>query len=270
MEYIVKEKKELLNYLIEDLKIDRKRSKAILANKSILINNKIITKYNYLLNINDKILINKKNKTDLEIIYEDKDIIVLNKDTNLLTISTENEKEKTLYHMVSEYVKQKNKNNKIFVIHRLDKDTSGIVMFAKSLKIKELYQNNWDDLVKKRKYYAVVNGILESGYIETYLKEDKNHFVYSSKTGKIAKTEYKALKTNNNTLLDINILTGRKNQIRVHMKDLNHSIIGDKKYGNVKGKRMYLHAYELDIINPVTKKLMIFKLDLPKSFKEVI
>lgn len=274
MKYIVEEDKELLLYLTCNLKINRKTAKAMLTNKSIVINNKIITKYNYMLKKNDIILINQnKIETDLNIIYEDKDIIVIIKPHGLLTIGTNNEKEKTLYYMVSDYVKKINKNNKIFVIHRLDKDTSGIVMFAKSEEVKKLYQDNWDNIIKSRKYYALVEGKVDSnGYIESYLKEDKNYMVYSTKdkTGKLAKTEYKVIKTNNEySLLDINILTGRKNQIRVHMKDINHPIVGDRKYGSNKNpiRRLGLHAYELQIINPITKKLIKFIDKMPKKFK---
>ena len=195
MKYIVEEEKELLNYLIENIKINRKKAKAMLTNKSLYINNKVITKYNYVVKKGDNIFINKK--SDLIIIYEDKEIIVINKPSGLLTVSTEKEKEKTLYHLVSDYVKINNKKNRIFVIHRLDKDTSGIVMFAKSEKIKKLYQDNWNELVKKRKYYAIVDGIIKKdGYIESYLKEDKNYNVYSSNSGKLAKTEYKVIKNN--------------------------------------------------------------------------
>ena len=274
MKYIVEVNKELLLYLLENLKINRKTAKAMLTNKSIVINNKIITKYNYMLKKNDIILINQnKIETDLDIIYEDKDIIVIIKPAGLLTIGTDNEKEKTLYHMVSDYVKKINKNNKIFVIHRLDKDTSGIVMFSKTEQIKKLYQDNWDDLIKSRKYYALVEDKVDSnGYIESYLKEDKNYMVYSTKdkSGKLAKTEYKVIKSKNDySLLDINILTGRKNQIRVHMKDINHPIVGDKKYGSKKNpiRRLGLHAYALEIINPTNRKLMKFIDKMPRKFK---
>lgn len=272
MKYNVESQKELLLYLIENLKIERKKAKAMLTNKSIYVNNKVITKYNYLLKNNDEIFINKN--SDLKIIYEDNDILVVEKPNGLLTISTKNEKEKTLYHLVSDYVKKNNKKNRIFVIHRLDKDTSGIVMFAKNEKIKNMYQDNWNEIVKKRKYYAIVDGIVKkSGVVESYLKEDKNYNVYSTKdkNGKFAKTEYKVIKSNEKyTLLDINILTGRKNQIRVHMKDINHPIIGDKKYGNNNFNRLGLHAYELELINPKNKKIMNFKVDLPIELKKFL
>ena len=172
-----------------------------------------------------------------------------------------------------EYLKKKNKNNRIFIIHRLDKDTSGIIMFAKNERAKHLYQDNWNDIVKKRCYYAVIDGKMQNkeGTIKSYLKENGN-MVYSVKdrSGKLAITEYKVLKERKNiSLLDINLKTGRKNQIRVHMKENKTPILGDLKYGE-KSKlinRLALHAYKLELINPVTKKLLTFEVNMPNEFK---
>lgn len=215
-----------------------------------------------------------KRKKKLDIIYEDKEILVVNKPSGVLTISTPKEKEKTLFHEVSDYVKKSNPKAKVFIIHRLDKDTSGIVMFAKSQNVKYNYQNAWDNLVLKRGYIAVVDGVLEKkiGTIKTYLKETKTLLVYSSndkKNGKLAITSYTVIKENKRySMLDIDIKTGRKNQIRVHMKDINHPILGDKKYGNKKSpsNRLMLHAGKLIVINPKTKKKMTFISEAPKSF----
>ena len=214
-----------------------------------------------------------KNKK-LDIIYEDKNILVVNKPFGLLTISTPKQNKKTLYHEVSDYVKKSNPKAKIFIIHRLDKDTSGIVMFAKNQSIKYKYQNNWDNLVIKRGYKAVVEGVLinKKDTIKSYLKETKTLMVYSTndkKNGKLAITNYNVIKENKKcSMLDIDIKTGRKNQIRVHMSDINHPILGDKKYGNKKSKhnRLMLHASVLIIVNPINKKEMKFVSDTPKSF----
>ncbi len=216
----------------------------------------------------------KKKKKKLDIIYEDKEILVINKPSGMLTVSTPNEKEKTLFHEASSYVKKSNPKNKIFIIHRLDKDTSGIVMFAKNQSVKYNYQNAWDSLVLKRKYVAVIEGILEKkqASIKSYLKETKTLMVYSTndkKDGKLAITNYKVIKSNDKySLLDIEIKTGRKNQIRVHMSDIGNPILGDKKYGNKKSfsKRLMLHAYNLEILNPKTKRKMIFSCNVPKQF----
>jgi len=241
--------------------------KSLLKNELVLVNDKVITKYDYLLNVNDIVIIKTK-INDLEIIYEDKDIIVINKPYNLLTISNEKEKERTLYHMVSDYLKKK--KQKVFIVHRLDKDTSGIIMFAKNEKTKKLYQDNWNDLVIKRGYIAVVSGTTwDKGTIKSYLKENREMIVYSSKDGKLAITHYNKVKRNNNyTMLQIYIDTGRKNQIRVHMHDNKTPIIGDKKYGNGINpiKRLGLHANILVIRNPINNKILEFNIEYPDIF----
>ena len=229
--------------LIDHLK-QYKNYKTLLKNRSVLVNNKVVTKYNYILKENDKITINKYNKSkDIYIVYEDKDIIVVDKPYNLLTIT--NGKEISLYNLVSEYVKKSNKNNKIFIVHRLDKDTSGLVVFAKNIKTKNYLQDNWDKV--ERRYKALVLGkTKEKDILKNYLKENKNHYVYIADTGDLAITIYKKIKEiNNNSLLDINIKTGKKNQIRVQLSNINHPILGDKKYGSNNYKRLCLHAYKL-------------------------
>ena len=272
--YIVKENEILIDFLKKMFSNLSKNSvKSLLHNEKVFVNGNMTTKYNYELNIGDVVEIREKVAKNIDIIYEDKDIIVINKPSGLLTVATEKEKNKTAYHLVMEYLKKKNKNNRIFIIHRLDKDTSGIIMFAKNERAKHLYQDNWNDIVKKRCYYAVIAGKMENkeGTIKSYLKENGN-MVYSVKdrSGKLAITEYKVLKERKNiSLLDINLKTGRKNQIRVHMKENKTPILGDLKYGE-KSKlinRLALHAYKLELINPVTKKLLIFEASMPNEIK---
>lgn len=272
--YIVKENEILIEFLKKMFSNLSKNSvKSLLHNEKVFVNGNMTTKYNYELNIGDVVEIREKVAKNIDIIYEDKDIIVINKPSGLLTVATEKEKNKTAYHLVMEYLKKKNKNNRIFIIHRLDKDTSGIIMFAKNERAKHLYQDNWNDIVKKRCYYAVIDGKLENkeGTIKSYLKENGN-MVYSVKdrSGKLAITEYKVLKERKNiSLLDINLKTGRKNQIRVHMKENKTPILGDLKYGE-KSKlinRLALHAYKLELVNPVTKKLLTFEINMPNEFK---
>lgn len=272
--YIVKENEILIEFLKKMFSNLSKNSvKSLLHNEKVFVNGNMTTKYNYELNIGDVVEIREKVAKNIDIIYEDKDIIVINKPSGLLTVATEKEKNKTAYHLVMEYLKKKNKNNRIFIIHRLDKDTSGIIMFAKNERAKHLYQDNWNDIVKKRCYYAVIDGKMENkeGTIKSYLKENGN-MVYSVKdrSGKLAITEYKVLKERKNiSLLDINLKTGRKNQIRVHMKENKTPILGDLKYGE-KSKlinRLALHAYKLELVNPVTKKLLTFEINMPYEFK---
>ncbi len=213
-------------------------------------------------------------KDKLDIIYEDRTMIAVNKPAHLLTIATQDEKFNTLYHKVYEYEKKKNKNNKIFIVHRLDKDTSGIVLFAKSQKLKESLQANWNTLAKKREYIAIVEGKLENdkGRIKEYLTETKSLLTIktSEEKGKLAITDYEVLRKEKNfSVLKINIKTGRKNQIRVAMQGINHPIIGDKKYGSKKNplRRICLHASRLVITNPLTNQDMEFNAKYPQEFK---
>ena len=216
-----------------------------------------------------------KKKEKLDIIYEDKYIIVINKPSNLLTIGTEKNRDNNLYRKVSDYVKKQHKSNKIFIVHRLDKDTSGIILFAKSEKIKSILQREWDKTT--RYYVALVEGkVKTSGTIKNWLRETKTLYTYSSNIkndGKLAITKYKPIISDNQyTLLDIEILTGRKNQIRVHMKDIDHPIVGDKKYGSTKNpiRRMMLHATYLKIKHPITNNEIEFISKYPEIFNKLI
>lgn len=209
----------------------------------------------------------------MNIVYEDSEIIVINKPSGLLSVSTLKESENTLFHQVYTYLKQKHKNNKVFIVHRLDKDTSGLVLFAKNEKMKYLLQDNWDKLVINREYIAVVEGVVKNTKtIKSWLKETEALVSYSSlkpNDGKLAITNYKSLTTNKSfSLLEIHILTGRKNQIRVHMKDNGSPIVGDKKYGAKTNpiKRLGLHANKLELIHPITKKVMVFETKIPNEF----
>lgn len=204
----------------------------------------------------------------LNILYEDKYLIIVYKRHGLLTISRDNHNDLNLYDEVKEYEKKKNPRNKIFIVHRLDKDTSGLVLFAKNEKIKYALQNNWDKVV--RKYYAVVEKeVLENKTLINYLQESKTGevFVTNNKVmGKKSITKYEVLSKNNKcSLLDIEIKTGRKNQIRVQLAYIFHPIIGDKKYGNTKNKELLLQAYYLKFNHPVNNKKIIIKTDIEKS-----
>lgn len=204
----------------------------------------------------------------LNILYEDKYLIIVYKRHGLLTISRDNHNDLNLYDEVKEYEKKKNPRNKIFIVHRLDKDTSGLVLFAKNEKIKYALQNNWDKVI--RKYYAVVEKeVLENKILINYLQESKTGevFVTNNKVmGKKSITKYEVLSKNNKcSLLDIEIKTGRKNQIRVQLAYILHPIIGDKKYGNTKNKELLLQAYYLKFNHPVDNKEIIIKTDIEKS-----
>lgn len=219
----------------------------------------------------------KIKKKKLDILYEDKEIIVINKPSKMLCISTLKEKENTLYHEVSMYVKKQNPKNKIFIVHRLDKDTSGIVLFAKNEKLKQKLQENWENIAINREYVAICDKPFskKKDCLKNYLSESKTLQVYvteNKNAGKLAITNYEVLKQNKvYSLLKINIETGRKNQIRVQLSHINHPIVGDKKYksrNNPLG-RLALHATKLEIIHPVSKKRLNFVCKEPSSFSKI-
>ena len=215
---------------------------------------------------------NLKMKTKkLTIAFEDKNLLIVDKPAKLLTIGTTKEKERTLYHEVLTYLHKK--NQKAFIVNRIDKDTSGLVVFAKNEETKNKMQDNWSKVI--RKYYAVCEGkIKNKGIIEEYLTEDKNLNVYATTKdkGKLAITKYNPLKlTSTYTLLDIEILTGRKNQIRVGLSNLKHPIIGDKKYGAKSDpiRRMGLHASKLELIHPITNEKLVLEAKIPLEFYKI-
>ncbi len=275
----VLEKGELLDTLYILFKdLSKKKIKNYLKDGGVLVNGKVVTKFNTPVKKNDIIELSKINKThkksNLDIIYEDEYFFVINKPAGLLSISTTKEKEKTAYHQVREFIKSRKKNDKIFVLHRLDKDTSGVLVFVKDNTLKNLLQNNWDKYVKTREYVALVIGnVKDVNDYTCYLKEigpDKV-IVTNKKDGKIAVTSLKTINKNNKySLVKVNIKTGRRNQIRVVLNHLGNPIIGDKKYGGIKSNRLYLHASKLTITNPLNNKTYTFESSVPTSFKKVV
>ena len=280
MKLIVKKESELLDYLYDNLDMPKKRIKQYLTHGSIYVNNNKTTKYNEKLLPGMTIIIDtdNKNKKELpfDILMEDDHIIAVNKPSGLLTIATSKEKEKTLYHMVREYLVSKDRNARVFIIHRLDKDTSGIVVFAKDEKTKKKLQDNWNEYVTLREYVAVVHGTMKNkeDKITQYLKETKTNLVYVSKdkTGKEAITNYEVIKENDNySMLKITLETGRKNQIRVALSSLKHPIVGDKKYGiKDNANRLFLHANRLKMYYPEIKKELLFETSTPNEFKKIM
>lgn len=281
MKITVKKEGELLDYLYNNLDMPKKRIKQYLTHGSIFVNETKTTKYNYrvLPGMNIMIDTDNKNKHTLpfDILFEDDHIIVVNKPSGLLTIATAKEREKTLFHIVREYLVSKDKHAKVFIVHRLDKDTSGIVVLAKDEKTKNKLQENWNEYVSLREYVAVVHGKLnkESDRIVLHLKETKTNLVYVSRDndGKEAITNYKVIKENDlYSMVSITLETGRKNQIRVAFNTLRHPIVGDKKYGNIKDKesRLYLHANRLKMYYPEIKKDILFETATPNEFKKIM
>ena len=280
MEIIVKNDGKLLDYLVNNTDLSRKNLKKYLTHGSIYVNNHKTTKYDYNVFSGNKIFIDTNSKSSMRlpfnILFEDDHIIVVDKPSGLLTMATEKEKEKTLYHMIREYLVSKDKKNKVFIVHRLDKDTSGVVIFSKDEKTKKLLQNNWNEFVKLREYTLVCHGKLkkEEDRVINYLKETKTKLVYttSKNKGVEAITNYKVIKSNDNySLVSVFLETGRRNQIRVCFASMNNPIVGDKVYGIKDNEnRLFLHANRLKIYYPYIKKELLFESKNPIEFKKIM
>ena len=252
----------LIDFLKSNIEKSKNNIKSFISNGCCFVNDIVITKANYLLKKGDKLVVVLKQIRDkqyglINIIYEDNYFIGINKPSGLLSVSD-------IKGNVSAYdIVKKSINGKLYVLHRLDRDTSGILLFCRDKSIVDKMQDNWNDVVLKRGYLAVVNKISGSGTVKSYLYEDKNFNVRSCddpKKGKLAITDYKVIKNSKNySLLQVFIHTGRKNQIRVHMNLIGTSILGDKKYGGNKAKRLYLHSNILEFIHPITGNKVLIK-----------
>ena len=280
----VTEPMELMQFL--QLKLagkSRTAIKSLLAHKQISVDNKINSQFNYLLQVDSEVTLNSQKPVKevklkgLDIIFEDDSIIVIKKEAGLLSISTDKKGDVTAYSLLSQYVKESDPNNHIYVLHRLDRETSGIMMFAKNPEVKQSLQSDWQESVMERCYYVVVEGNVEqnNGSITSWLTENKNFLVFSTpfdNGGQKAITHYKVLQRSKSySLVEVKLETGRKNQIRVHMQDLGHSVIGDKKYGAKKNpiNRLALHAYLLVFKHPITEEIMRFETAVPDEFKVI-
>ncbi|MCC3376719.1 RluA family pseudouridine synthase [Cohnella sp. REN36] len=285
LSYTVSEPAELLPFLLAKLSAQgRNAVKAILARGQVSVNERVVTAYNHPLKPGYAVAI-RLGKPDqapplvgLSILYEDDDLIVVNKDAGLLSIASAQEQEVTAYRQLNDHVRQSDPAGRIFVVHRLDRDTSGVMMFAKREDVQQALQNNWQDAVLERTYVALVEGNVKKpeGTISSWLKESKTLKMYSSpypNDGQHAVTHYKTLRAEPRfSLLQVELETGRKNQIRVHMQDLGHPVVGDKKYGSRSKAlpRLGLHARVLAFTHPVTGETLRFETDIPKSFLHVL
>jgi 23S rRNA pseudouridine1911/1915/1917 synthase len=277
----VSEKSLLMEFLMAQMPHkSRNNIKSLLSHKQVLVEGKPVSQFDFPLLPGQKVEISSNRISpeqkfrEYNIVYEDQHIIVIDKMAGLLSMATENEKRATAYSLLSRHVKKQDRGNKIFIVHRLDRETSGLMLFAKSEPVKIKLQETWNDTVIERTYLAVVEGPVEKqeGTITSYLSEDKVFRMHSSPkpgSGKEAITHYSVLKKNNAySLLKVNLETGRKNQIRIHMQEMGHNIVGDKKYGATTSpiKRLGLHAHQLSFIHPVTGEKMNFETKIPRVF----
>ncbi|MGE5447293.1 MAG: RluA family pseudouridine synthase [Bacteroidales bacterium] len=280
----VTESGELMNFLIARFpEKSRSAIKSLLAHKQVTVDDMVTTKFDHPLKKGQMVFLNKKKSEEkprfreMRIVHEDAHVIVIDKNSGLLSMASDTEKQRTAYSMLSEYVKRFDPKNLIFIVHRLDRETSGLMMFARSKKVQELLQKDWNESIIERSYVAIVEGAVEKteDTITSWLKENKAMVMYSSQTpedGQKAVTHYKVLKSNKSfSLLDVKLETGRKNQIRVHMKDMGHPVAGDKKYGaktNPVGQ-MGLHARVLAFKHPITGKSLRFDTPVPMKFQKL-
>ncbi len=274
MHYIVDKEMPLMAFLIEKTHKKKNDIKNLLKYKNVKVDGITITHVSYLLKMGQIVEIDtSKNTLPFDILYEDKDIIVIDKPCGLLSEETNKEKQKTAYYIVKNYLKSKHET--LYLVHRLDQYTSGVLMFVKNKELYQLLTNNWNQYVTTRGYIAIVEGHLskKQGTIMNKLSEGKNQTVYISHNGKTAITHYKVIQENKKySLLEIYLETGRKNQIRVHMSSINHPIIGDQKYHAQTNpiKRLGLHAHEFSFIHPLTKRKMTFASPIPESFENLM
>jgi len=272
---------ELMKFLIEKFpEKSRTAIKSMLAHKQITVGDMVTTQFDLPLTRGQMVYLNKKKSAEkprfrgLRIVHEDADVIVIDKTSGLLSMASDKEKIKTAYSILSEYVKRFDPKNLIFIVHRLDRETSGLMMFARSKKAQEILQKDWNESIIERSYVVVVEGKVDNpeGTVTSWLKENKALVMFSSQTpddGQKAVTHYKVLKTSEHfSLLEVRLETGRKNQIRVHMKDIGHPVAGDKKYGaklNPIGQ-MGLHARVLAFKHPTSGKALRFDTPIPGKF----
>lgn len=285
MTFPVKEPCELMDFLMKAQDgISRTTAKSLLSKRQVYVDNVITTQYNFPLKPGMKVQISKeKGKKEfrsnlLKIVYEDAYILVIEKREGVLTIGTDKQKERTAHSILNEYVQRSGRQHRVYVVHRLDKDTSGLLIFAKDEKTKFTLQDYWEKIVKDRRYVAVLSGEMEKdlGTVSSWLMDNKMYITYSSMTnngGDKAITHYKTIKrANGYSLVELELETGRKNQIRVHMQDLKHPVLGDVKYGDGNNPlgRLALHAFKLSFYHPVTNELMEFETPYPAAFKKIM
>lgn len=281
--YTVDEPDTLLPFLLSHVKgKSRNNVKSLLSRRLVAVDGVPLSRFDTPLTSGQQVSIlsssaPRADALPFPLLYEDEHLIVVNKPAKLLSVANDKEKVRTAYHIVTDYVRARRVEDRIFVLHRLDRDTSGVLMFARDAETKELFQSRWNEMVTRRGYLAVVEGVPkpDRDTIRSYLVETDTHMSFSGAPGKGAKeavTSYQIVKAGNGyALLDISIETGRKNQIRVHMKEKGCPVAGDKQYGartNPIG-RLCLHANELSFTHPATGEHVTFKAKMPRDFNRV-
>ena len=274
----------LIDFVMEKMHgISRNRAKALISNRVVLVNNAITTHPLTELKAGQVVQLDRsKHKksfrsNDIDIVYEDPYLLVIDKRPGLLSMSN-NTRQQTVQTVLNYYLEKGGGRNTSHLVHRLDRDTSGLMVYAKDVQTQQSLINGWQQLVTDRRYLALVEGELESprGRIQSWLTEDKRFITHSSPVdngGKFAVTHYNVLESSNGySLVECELETGRKNQIRVHMADMGHPVVGDFKYGSKIDpmRRLGLHAYMLCFTHPVTGKHLRFETPVPVLFEKCL
>lgn len=279
--YTVEEDAQLLDWLIANLKgLSRNKVKDTLHGRGIKVNGKIVTQFDYPLTRGMKISVSKSKKNDtfksryVNLVYEDPYLVVIEKKPGILSMAA-GHKSLNVKTVLDDYFRQTKQRCTAHVVHRLDRDTSGLMVYAKDMQTEQTLEHEWHNIVYDRRYVAVVSGEMEEdeGTIANWLKDNKAYVTYSSPVdngGKYAVTHFHVLdRTTEHSLIEYKLETGRKNQIRVHSADMNHPVCGDVKYGNGDDPihRLCLHAYMLHFFHPVTRARMEFETPIPSQFR---
>ena len=279
--YTVEEDAQLLDWLIANLKgLSRNKVKDTLHGRGIKVNGKIVTQFDYPLTRGMKISVSKSKKNDtfksryVNLVYEDPYLVVIEKKPGILSMAA-GHKSLNVKTVLDDYFRQTKQRCTAHVVHRLDRDTSGLMVYAKDMQTEQTLEHEWHNIVYDRRYVAVVSGEMEEdeGTIANWLKDNKAYVTYSSPVdngGKYAVTHFHVLdRTTEHSLVEYKLETGLKNQIRVHSGDMNHPVCGDVKYGNGDDPihRLCLHAYMLHFFHPVTRARMEFETPIPSQFR---
>ena len=278
----VQDNAPLLEWLLENVKQSKSKTKATLQNRGIKVNNRTVTQFDFALHKGDKVSISTSKKNDqfqskyVKLVYEDRYLVVVEKSHGILSMGV-GQSSLNVKTILDDYFKRSRQKCTAHVVHRLDRETSGLLIYAKDMETRQQLEHEWHHSVYDRRYIAVLSGRIEEegGTIANWLKENKLYVTYSSPVdngGKYAVTHFHVLRTTDtHSLVEFKLETGRKNQIRVHAADINHPVCGDSKYGNGDDplKRLCLHAYILCFYHPVTQQPMEFSTQIPTGFKRI-
>ena len=280
--YVVKEPSELLAWLMENLHDSRTKIKATLSGKGIKVNGKIVTQFDYPLVPGMKIAVSKTKQNNqfknhyIKLVYEDRYLVVIEKKPGILSMAA-GHSSLNVKTVLDNYFKQTRQRCQAHVVHRLDRETSGLMIYAKDKQTELALEADWHNIVFDRRYVAVLSGevVDNEGTIANWLKDNKAYVTYSSPVdngGKYAVTHFHVLaRTYEHSLVEFKLETGRKNQIRVHAADMGHPVCGDMKYGNGDDPlgRLCLHAFKLCFYHPINHRPMEFETELPQTFRKL-